>query len=181
MKKPLRLLALLCCISILCSCSTTGSKKAKMTAEVQKIVAADQELHRQRNQALKDPHTRRGDAARIYTRYAQELRSMDMSRCPLDFQTAYLEYIHSVEDVSTQMSKQPPSIGLGALLSGLLGLVTGGTAGGAVLLSGMDRSDTAKSALDKATEAAMMKAQESRRKIELIALQYGVRVQEPQE
>lgn len=179
MKKHLYLLAFLCCcILILCSCSSTGSKKAKTTAEIQKIVDADQELRRQINQALKDPRIRREDAARIYEKYGQQLRSMDMSGCPLDFQTAYLEYIHSVEDVATQLRKQPEGFGLGALL-GLLGLATGNLAGGAAVLSGIDRAAKGKSALDKTTEAAIEKIREGRRKIEVIALQHGVWIQEP--
>jgi len=105
------ILALLGCLSILCSCASTGSKQAKTTeeipAEIQKIVDTDQELLRQTDQELQRPGLPREDVARIYDHYAQQLRLMDMGRCPLDFQAAYSEYIDSVEDVAIEFHKEP--------------------------------------------------------------------------
>ena len=182
------ILALLCCLSILCSCSSTGSNQAKTTAEIpaeisaeiQKIVDADQELLRQTSQALQSSGIGREDVAQTYDNYAQQLRLMDIGRCPLDFQAAYLEYIYSVEDVATEFHKQPEGLGGGVLHRLLDAISTRNLLAGVGILGDIVRGNKAKSALDRETEAAMMKVRESRRKIELIALQHGARIQEPQ-
>ena len=178
------ILALLCCLSILCSCSSTGSKQAKITeeipAEIQKIVNADQELLRQTGQELQKPGLPREDVARIYDNYAQQLRLMDMGRCPLDFQEAYLGYIDSVEDIATEFHKEPEGLGGGFWQRLLDAITTRNLLARAGIIADIVKTDMAKSALDRETEAAMTKVRESRKKIELIALQHGVRVQESQ-
>jgi len=180
-------LALLCCLSILCSCSSAGSKQAKTTAEIpaeiqteiQKIVDADQELLRQANLALQSSGIGREDVAQTYDHYAQQLRLMDMGRCPLDFQAAYREYIYSVEDVATEFHKQPERSGGGVLQRLLDAVAARNLLAGVGILGDIVRANKAKSALERETETSMMKIRESRRKIELIALQHGVRIQEP--
>ncbi len=161
---------------ILHGCSSTGNKKTGPEAEVyrleiQRVIDDHRQLSRDRNEALKQSKGTRGEASRVYAKYAQGLRSVDATECPVDFQTAFIEYIHSIEDVTSKMAKEPPGVGWGTLLK-LIDFNPVNILKAIWEIGGNERED----GIVKEVEASIAKSKERWRKVELIAVQYRVRL-----
>jgi hypothetical protein len=175
---PLALFFLACVL--LYGCSSTGKKQtgpeaAAYKSAIQRVVDANGELIRDRFEALNQSRGNRSEAFRIYADYGRALRSIDMTECPVEFQVAFLEYIHSIEDVSAKMAKEPE----GLKWETLLGLIEFNPMAVIKIVSEIGRPQKERTAIRKEVESSVAKSQERWRKIELIAVQYGVRFQVP--
>ncbi len=165
---------------LLPGCSSTGNKKTGPEAEayrieIQRVLNTDSEFLRDRNEALKKSKGSRREASRIYADYGKGLRSIDMTECPVDFQTAFLEYIHSIEDTASKMAKEPPGFGLGTLLR-LLDLNPVTIIKVVSEIGGIQEDP----AIEKEIQSSLASSQERWRKVELVAVQYRVRLQSHQ-
>ncbi|HSR10571.1 MAG TPA: hypothetical protein VLS90_03935 [Thermodesulfobacteriota bacterium] len=172
------LLFLLGCF-LFSGCASTGKKTGPEAEvyrlEIQNVLDTNFELVRVRDEALKKSKSNREDSA-IYDGYSKGLRFLEITECPRDFRAAFMEYIHSVEDVSSKIAKEPEGMGLGTLLR----LIDFSPTVIFKVISELGRPERERAAIAKEVEAALAKSQQRWRKVEMIAVQYRVSVQAPQ-
>jgi len=95
-------------------------------------------------------------------RYAAGLRTIDMTRCPQEFQMTYLEHIQAWEDAAKADSSMDS-----AILGGLIALFAGGPATALPSVGQVVRANDSSNRASQAIHSTW-------HKVERVALSYGV-------